>query len=104
MSAITQRWLSSIDTPWTPSYEQFARDLSTKRRQRIEVADVGTAGTVNTIIHSLGRVPVGVLIINQVTGTGAVNWYRETADAEWTDSAISLRFDNNNARVLLEVF
>jgi hypothetical protein len=106
MTAITQRWRTGFGEEWTATYEQFARDRAVRRRERIEIADTGSVATVNTIRHSLGYVPSGVLIINQVTSpaAGTVGWYRETTDSDWTDSTITLRFDNNNARVLLEVF
>ena len=107
MSAATQRWTSGFDREWQQNHEQFMRDqMASRRSQRIEIADTGTATTVNTVNHALGRVPVGARILNQVTtaGIGPTHWYRETGDAEWTATQIYLRFDQSNARILLEVF
>jgi hypothetical protein len=69
----------------------------------IEVADTGTAGTVVTLRHGLGRIPRGMVVVN-VVGTGAVGWYRLSNDSAWTTQEISVRFDRNNARVLVEIF
>lgn len=103
MSAATQRFNLGFDREWIPTYEHFARINVTNRRQRIEIADTGSAGSLNTVSHSIGRSPTGVLIINAVA-SGGVSWYRATTDADWTDSTINLRFNVANARVLLEVF
>lgn len=108
MSALTQRWSEvGIDRNWAATYEQFARDQVARHARYIgEIPDTGTAGTINTFRHYLGRIPKGLNIINQVTpaGIGPVLWYREATDEEWTADAITLRFDVDNARVLLEVF
>lgn len=71
--------------------------------QYIEVEDTGTAGDVIRVLHNLNRVPRGVRIVN-IVHTAAVGWYREAGDADWTKREITLRFDESNARVLLEVF
>jgi len=72
----------------------------------VEVADTGTAGAVVSVAHGLGRVPKGMLILNQEVGVGAgpVSWYREVGDAAWTVRAAEVRFDVSNARVMLWFF
>jgi hypothetical protein len=69
----------------------------------VEVSDTGTAGDVHVIRHGLGHVPRGLHVVNCV-GTGAVGFYRVAGDDAWTEQELSVRFDRNNARILLEVF
>ena len=103
-TAADERWVEAFDREWCVSPNQYIHDdVRYRRRQRIEIDDTGAAGTVNTFSHSLGRVPVGIQIINAVS-SAAVAWYRPSTDAAWTATQMSARFDQNNARVLLEVF
>lgn len=91
---------------WHATFDAFMRMWTYDAPTRVEIADTGTADSLNTVKHLLGRIPKGVLVINQVTPTpgGGATWYRLPTDAEWTDSEITLRFDTANSRVLLEIF
>ncbi len=76
------------------------------RMQPVLVEHTTIAG-VNTIRHGLGRVPVGMKIVNMdvPSGTGApCHWYRETGDTAWTNAELSARFSVTASRLLLEVW
>ena len=74
----------------------------------IEIADTGTAGTVNTIRHGLGRIPRGIRVVRCVVATGAgpasAMAYQEADDDNWTTTTMNTRFSEDNLRVLVEVF
>lgn len=80
----------------------------------IEIEDTGTADSVNTLHHGLGRVPRGCRIVNvalpSASAPASPGWYRKetgsdsTDDDPWTDTDMDIRFSHNNLRVLLEVF
>lgn len=66
-----------------------------------------TTTAAQTIRHGLGRVPVGIRVVNMAVpaGTGDdVRWYREKGDDPWTDELLIVRWSVADARVLLEVF
>lgn len=74
----------------------------------IEIADTGTAGTINTVRHGLGRKPRSVQISRCVvaTGTGVVApaVYQEADDNDWTNTEMNIRFSEDNLRVVLEIY
>ena len=106
MSAATQRWETGVLSRWYATFDHFMRVFAYEAPVRVEITDTGVADSLNTVKHLLGRIPKGVLIINNVVPLpgASATWYRLSTDAEWTDSEITLRFDVDNARVLLEVF
>jgi len=94
-----------------PTWDRTDNVVETQKRQYeaqgqlVEIEDTGTADSLNTIRHGLGRLPRGVRIVNAVVAAGAdVCWYRLTTDDDWTESVLTLRFRSANTRVLLEIF
>ena len=77
--------------------------LSRQAPAMVVVWDTGTAGEVVTVGHPLGRVPLGVVVVNShVDGaTAPVGWYRDSGDDAWTETEVSLRFDVTGATVRL---
>lgn len=71
----------------------------------VHVQDTGASDALVTIKHGLGRVPIGIRVINTVLQSAAdFAWYRLASDDDWTDTFITLRFRVSNAALLLEVF
>lgn len=81
---------------------EFVRRMSP---ELIEIADTGTAGDQHVLRHGRGRRPWAVLLLRQVLAGGtAARWYQLPTDDAWTAIELNLRFDQDNARVLLGVF
>lgn len=74
--------------------------------EEIVVEDVGAADTAMRIRHSLGRVPRGLEVINQVvpSGTDPVAWYRVEGDEAWTGVEVVVRWTVANARVVVRIW
>jgi hypothetical protein len=74
--------------------------------EEIVVEDVGAADTAMRIRHSLGRVPRGLEVINQVvpSGTEPVAWYRVEGDEAWTGTEVVVRWTVTSARVVVRVW
>jgi len=69
-----------------------------------EIEDTGSADSVNTVRHGLGRVPRSVDIVNcELASAGDLTWYRLTTDTDWDTVELGLRFRVANARVLLRI-
>lgn len=66
--------------------------------------DSGTANSITTISHNLGRTPQGIRIINvaMVAAADAV-WYRLRTDDDWNERNIDVRFRFDDCDMLLEV-
>lgn len=100
-----ERWYE--DRLWRAT-DQPVHDLRELERVQpvyVGIEDTGSANSVNTVRHGLGRVPRGVRIVNAVLGSsGDISWHRLTTDDAWTKEVITLRFSAANAQVLLEVF
>lgn len=73
--------------------------------QEIVVTDVGAADTPMVMAHSLGRVPKGLVVVNQVvpSGTDPVAWYRVDGDDAWTAREVTVRWTVANASVVVRV-
>lgn len=100
----------STETPeFIPDGSQNTRTLIALQAVRIEVADTGAAGSVNTIHHGLGRLPIGYRLIRVELPAGAGTTqtigtpYAAQNDA-WNLTDIELRFGTANLHVLLEIF
>lgn len=105
MSASTEIWTTERLRRWADSFQRFITQHDYESPYRVEIADTGLANSLNTVRHELGRVPVGLLVINcSVPANGAPVWFRLDSDDDWTSTTITLRFDVANARVLLEIF
>jgi len=73
--------------------------------ERIEISDSGSADSLVTITHGLGRVPLGFRVVDrELTSGGDATEYRLDTDSDWTTREMYLRFRPANSRVLLEVF
>lgn len=74
--------------------------------EEIVVEDVGAADTPMRIRHGLGRVPRGMVVMNQVvpSGTEPVAWYRVEGDEAWTAVEVVVRWTVGNARVVVRVW
>ena len=74
--------------------------------EEIVVEDVGVADAPMRIRHSLGRVPRGMVVMNQVvpSGTAPVAWYRVEGDEAWTAVEVVVRWTVGNARVVVRVW
>jgi hypothetical protein len=71
-----------------------------------DLLDTGTAGDVQVIRHGLGRVPAGMVVMNQEVGIGLgpVHWYRERGDEPWTERELQVRFSVTGAHVRLWIW
>lgn len=74
--------------------------------EEIVVEDVGAADTAGAIAHHLGRIPRGMVVVNQEvpSGTDPVLWYRVAGDDDWTAREVTVRWTVANASVRLWVF
>lgn len=74
--------------------------------REVVVEDTGAADTAFSFTHGLGRVPRGLLIVNQEvpSGTDPVAWYRVTGDDAWGERDLTVRWTVSNARVLVRVW
>lgn len=74
--------------------------------QEVVVSDVGTADVPMRIMHGLGRVPRGLVVMNQVvpSGTDPVGWYRVAGDDAWTEREVVVRWTVSNASVVVWVW
>ena len=102
-----ERWDTSRGPTWVGGEDALTRQLKERGRQAVlvEIADTGTAGSLNRVRHGLGRVPLKVVVVNAVVVPGDVApvAYRETGDAAWSKVEMGIRFASANARVLLEI-
>jgi hypothetical protein len=80
--------------------------LEQRLPERLVVEDVGTADAVMSFRHSLGRVPVGLVVVNQVvpSGTDPVAWYRVEGDDAWTAEVVTVRWTVSNASVVVQIW
>lgn len=72
----------------------------------VEAVTGESAGDLVVVRHGLGRVPVGLKVVNgaAVGASAPIGWYRDEGDPAWTDAFLTVRFDvGGGARVLLEV-
>lgn len=73
----------------------------------IEIDDTGTAGSVNTVRHGLGRIPRKCVVVRAEIASGSgpasVTVYQETGDADWTLRELTVRCSVANAHVVLEI-
>lgn len=60
------------------------------------------AGVETTIPHTLGRVPVGYIVVNQ--NTAGASLYHENADTTWTTSNIYLKSDAATTTYTILIF
>lgn len=89
----------------TTRFAESVEELHRLQPQFIQVSDTGAVDSVNTILHSLNRIPRGCRIVNSALASGdECVWYRLATDDAWTDRLLTVRFRCANARVLLEVF
>ena len=88
-----------------PEDENFRR-LESWLPEEVVIEDVGAADTPMAIRHSLGRVPRGMTVVNQVvpSGTVPVAWYRVAGDEDWTAVEIVVRWTVGNAGVVVRIW
>ena len=81
------------------------RDVARQFGERIKLTLApGSADTVTTIPHNLGRVPQALRIVNVTLSAAAdVVWYRLDSDRDWNIRDIDVRFRFDDGDVLLEV-
>ncbi len=74
--------------------------------EEVVIEDVGVADTEYVLEHALGRVPRGMVIVNQVvpSGTAPVAWYRVEGDGDWTAREVVVRWTVGNAAVVIQLF
>jgi len=60
------------------------------------------AGVQNTIPHSLGRIPVGYIVVKQ--NMAGASLYHEDTDTKWTTSNIYLKSDSNATTYTILIF
>lgn len=68
------------------------------RMGALEVVDLVSgyvAGEVLTVRHGLGRVPRGMVVVNQQGGVAPLGWWREAGDAAWTETEVSARWSED---------
>lgn len=104
-----ERWVAQgrlIFYPVGGIGDENFRNLARWLPQEVVVEDVGAADTAMTIEHGLGRVPRGMVVVNQVvpSGTEPVAWYRVAGDDAWTARAVVVRWTVANAGVVVRVW
>ena len=73
----------------------------------VSVPSTYTPGDVFEIVHDLGDVPRGMMIVNQelaASATTGCSWWREVDDAAWTSRVAAVRFDTADAALLVAFF
>lgn len=106
---MTERWFGGTLGalyPVTGATQMNFEVLDRGRGLYVVVEDTSAADTPVAVEHRLGRIPRGMVVVNQVvpSGTDPVAWYRVAGDADWTPVDVTVRWTVANARVKVWLF
>lgn len=93
-------WADKLLSVLDAIFQDVAK-IQFNQSQSVDIADTGNANTEFAVVHNMGRVPTGYILVKTSI---AANVYTSTGGTAWSTTAIYLKADAANAAITVIVF